>query len=561
MNKLISSFSLGALALCVSGLVSSLQAQQTTTLPANWQQIGSLSPSADPSTLKTTPVGQTSPDKAILVGTAGQPYRMAETASDFMLTMAILTTTKADVDVLLPSGSSIRLTGRTVNKAPGLWQTVDIKYRSEKPAMIEKLTLNGVTIEEGRLVANAAPSPDATPGTLGLRVTNGSVAVKNLVYKAYANRAVARWQGPLTYQIYPGENVGRREDLAGKTLLKQDTTAMISYDVTYGQPRQHAILFSGKLNALQGGEYQFQLNHGGVAGLWIDGKETIPTVYRDLGQPTTGQVTLTAGPHDVQVFFVRSWPRPGLGLFVSQANTRPQALHILTSLPEPDPVSLFSVQAEARPERIRSFVQVPGEKKKRTHSLSVGSPAGIHYTLDLNQMALLQTWKGDFANVTEMWYERGEPQLLTPMGATVPLPPQTALMVLSEAGTEAWPDSVDENTLQYKGLTLDKQGYPTIDYVLAGASVTDASRPGENSLDRTLTITGSPKGTLYCRVAAGSSVEEMGKGLYAINDRSYYVRIDPKTPVRLRQSNGRQEVLVPVVLKNGSGVVQYSIVF
>jgi hypothetical protein len=203
---------------------------------------------------------------------------------------------------------------------------------------------------------------------------------------------------------------------------------------------------------------------------------------------------------------------------------------------------------------------MPGEKTKRTHSMSVGTPAGLHYTLDLNQMALLQAWKGDFANVTEMWYERGEPQILSSMGATVRLPGQTALMTLTSEST-AWPDSVDEKTLQYKGLTVDKEGYPTIEYALAGANVTDAIRPDGNSLVRTLTLSNAPSGTAYCRLAAGSTIEDLGKGLYAVNDRTYYVHIDPKAKVKLRQSQGKQELLMPITTKNGSTSVQYAIVF
>ncbi|HLL95852.1 MAG TPA: hypothetical protein VK404_12810, partial [Spirosoma sp.] len=219
-----------------------------------------------------------------------------------------------------------------------------------------------------------------------------------------------------------------------------------------------------------------------------------------------------------------------------------------------------SVAPEAKPELIRSFVQLPGEKTKRTHSLSVGSPTGLHYTVDLNQMALLQAWKGDFANVTEMWYERGEPQLLEPMGATVRLPVQTPLMVLASETTE-WPDSVGENVLRYKGLTVDKQGVPTITYEMAGLAVTDAIRPDGDALTRTLSLTGSPGGGVaYCRIAAGSSLEEVGKGTYAVNDRSYYVRFDPKAKVKLRQSKGKQELLIPVTMKNGTGSVQYAIV-
>ena len=159
-----------------------------------------------------------------------------------------------------------------------------------------------------------------------------------------------------------------------------------------------------------------------------------------------------------------------------------------------------------------------------------------------------------------MWYERGEPQLLSPLGTTVRLPGQPALMVLTNEAT-AWPDSLNESTLHYKGLTVDKQGAPTISYELAGLTVTDAIRSQEDALMRTVSLTGSPDGTAYCRVAAGTSVEEVSKGLYALNDRSYYIRFDPKAKVKLRQSNGKQELLLPVEMKNSAGSVQYSIVF
>lgn len=534
---------------------SDLPALQLSQLPRpnGWQLVGSVSAGPDGGALKTQP-GST-----VLVGSR-EPLTLATPTDDFRLRFEVLMTPGADVSLTLPGTQPIVLDRSRelarLLKAPGLWQTVEVWYRATGPKgqpVLEKLVLNDVTVREGQTLSGKAAGPVA------LMAANGSVAVRNVGYRVMQNRSVARWSGPLSYTIYEGEN-GKREELAGKKVLKQDTTAMVNYEVAYGQPRRYSILFSGKLNALQAGEYQFDLHQGGIAGLYVDSKELVPATYHDLGQPTSAKTTLTAGPHDVQLFFTRSWARPGLGLFVSQAGTRPQPLHALASLPEPDPVGVISVKPADKPQLIRSFVQMPGEKSKRTHSLSVGSPAGMHYTLDLNQMALLQAWKGDFADVTEMWYERGEPQLLSPMGTAVRLPGQTALMVMANDNAN-WPDSLDDRTLQYKGLTLDKQGYPTIEYVLTGATVTDAVRPEGDALVRTLTVSGSPSGTPYCRVAAGASIEEVGKGLYAVNDRSYYVRFDPRAKVKLRQSGGKQELLLPVGMKNGAGSVQYSVVF
>ena len=534
------------------------------TRPDGWQLVGSVSPTADGSSMRQKAGSN------VLTG-SDSPLTLLTPTDDFRLRFNLMTTPKADVVLTLPTGQSINL-GQSpeivrLMKAPGLWQTVDVWYKTggaNGPAILEKLALNGVTVREMQTLANNRLGP------LTVMSKAGPVAVRNVGYRVMSPRKVAQWSSPVSYTIVEGQYIENPAVARTKKVLKQDTTSQINYEVSYGQPRQYSIFFSGKLNALQTGDYQFELDQGGVAGLWIDGKEVIPTSHRELGQASTGTATLTAGPHTVDVYFSRSWFRPGLGLSVSQAGTRPQPLHAPASLPEPDPVAVISVNPDYNDpmnqvQRIRSFVQMPGEKNKRTHSMSVGSPTGMHYTVDLNQMALLQVWKGDFANTTEMWYERGEPQLLTPLGETIHLPAQTPLMVLTSESA-AWPDSVSENTLQYKGYAVDKQGAPTFTYTLAGATIKDAIRPDltnaeGNALVRTLSLTGSPTGTVYCRIAAGSAVEEVGRGLYAINDRSYFIKLDPKAKTQVRQSNGKQELVLPVDVKNGTGSVAYSIIF
>lgn len=534
-------------------------ASSQLTLPKGWQLAGSVSPTADGSSMRAKS-GNT-----ILTG-SGAPLALLTPTDDFRLRFNLMTTPNADVVMTLPTGQTINL-GKTpemtrLMKAPGLWQTVDVWYKTAGPAgrsVLEKLALNGVTVREMQTLSNAALGP------LTVASVGGPIAVQNIGYRVMMPRKVAQWSSPLSYTIVEGQFIEDRANARTRKVLKQDTTSLLNYEVSYGQPRQYTILFTGKLNALQTGDYRFDLDQGGVGGLWIDGNEVIPTSHRELGQTATGNTTLTAGPHTVEVYFSRSWFRPGLGLFVSQAGTRPQPLHAPASLPEPDPVAVISINPDYHDpmnqvQRIRSFVQMPGEKTKRTHTMSVGSPTGMHYTVDLDQMALLQVWKGDFANTTEMWYERGEPQLLTPLGETVYMSGKTPLMVL-ESEAAAWPDSVGENILQYKGMKVDKQGTPTLEYKLAGTTVMDALKPEGDALTRTLTLTGNPSGTLYCRLAAGTSVEEVSKGLYAVNDRSYYIRIDPKAKARMRQSSGKQELLLPVDMKNGAGTVQYSIIY
>jgi hypothetical protein len=191
---------------------------------------------------------------------------------------------------------------------------------------------------------------------------------------------------------------------------------------------------------------------------------------------------------------------------------------------------------------IRSFIQLDDEKYKRTHCLSVGSPAGWHYTMDLNRGALLHAWRGQFANVTEMWYERGEPQLLFTAGLTVPVSRQSNVAVLP-AATTAWPDSAEIN---YLGYRLDAQGYPMMRYAAGAATVNDYLVPGTDGLVRTVAVEGTPGGgTLYALAGSGRQIVLVESGLYQIDDR-YFVRLDKKVKPVLRNSAGRQELLLPV---------------
>ncbi len=526
-----------------------------TLATANAQQAGGIA-GIDGSGIKAKP------GTGVLIYSGGTPLTMTTQPGDFAMRFDMLMANGTDAILTLPSGDRVDLNqSRDIApllKSPGLWQTIYLAYRAgtaKAAPMLDKLIVNDILVKEGQILAGKA-----TERPVQLIAQSGSVAIRNLGVRTLANRNVASWVGPLTYKLYKA-GIETRDELAGKPLIKTDTVSRLSYDVAYGQSGPFAILFDGKLNTPTAGDYQFDLHMGGISGLWIDGQSVIAMKRHDLGDPETRRMPLTAGLHNVEVLFAKSWPRPGLGLFVSQADTRPQALHAGGSLPEFAPVGQVLIAADAKPTLIRSFIQMPGEVTKRTHSLSVGSRTGMHYSVDLNQMALLMAWKGDFADATDMWYERGEPQLIHPDGTTIYPAPRTALAILPTA-TTAWPDSVGDNVLQYKGISLDKDGLPSIDYAMNGTTIRDQIRPTGTVLWRTLTLGGTtPTGQLYCRLAAGKILEEVAKGLYAIDDRSYFVRFDPKAPVSVRQSAGRQELIMPVSMNGGKATVQYSLEF
>lgn len=118
--------------------------------PGSWQLVGSIATKSD-GTLKSQP-GST-----VLFGSR-DPLTLTTPTDDFQMRFEMLMTTGTDASLSLPTGQKLsfkqdRDKSRLL-KASGLWQTVELWYRTGRdnsPAMLEKLTLNDVTVREGQL--------------------------------------------------------------------------------------------------------------------------------------------------------------------------------------------------------------------------------------------------------------------------------------------------------------------------------------------------------------------------------------------------------------------------
>jgi hypothetical protein len=208
-------------------------------------------------------------------------------------------------------------------------------------------------------------------------------------------------------------------------------------------------------------------------------------------------------------------------------------------------------------------MDMPGEKNAQggtlriTHAVSVGSPDIVHYTYDLDKGALAQVWRGAFLDATPMWHDRGDGSsrprgMVQRLGAPV-------LFLTQLASTQmAWPTDTTGSGFRPKGYALDASDLPTFRYQSFGASVDDKIRvlPEGQGVRREVTIT-NPASNLYARLASGMRISALENGLYVIDDQ-HYVRIDDLGGAKptVRESNGRQELIVPV-----KGKVVYSILF
>ena len=68
----------------------------------------------------------------------------------------------------------------------------------------------------------------------------------------------------------------------------------------------------------------------------------------------------------------------------------------------------------------------------------------------------------------------------------------------------------------------------------------------------------NPSGDLYARLAAGSKIEAGDNGLYLVDGKAYYLRLDETNGAKplIREANGGQELIVPV-----RGKLSYSVLF
>ena len=514
--------------------------------------------------------GSITPDRngaGVLIGSAGQTLKTRATMQDLRLRFDFMLSPNAQAYVMLPGGARLLLAeGGSVNepgattsgyaglfptqnatKAAGLWQTLELAYDASTPtqpnlARLNSVMLNGVIVQQGEYLPLAQPVAQAQP--LALEITKGTVAFRNLGYQALANRKPLSLN-EITYKLLTDAWDTKKP----VKVEREGKTATITQELGNGM-REFHLVFEGEMQADEAGEYTFTIAQSGpVAQLTVDGKEVLAVGESTSQDVHAGRVMLDKGKHKFTLRYSRfPWRAPALGLSVSTAGVRPYDLTALSSLPVPDPKPYISVTPEGRPEMIRSFIKYQDEKSKRTHAVSVGSPAGWHYTMDLNRAALLQTWRGQFADVTEMWYERGEPQLLETAGLTVPVSGQSSYAVLANA-TAAWPDSSD---LNYLGYRLDAQGTPTLRYAFGPATLTDQLAAAADGLTRTLAVTGATVPNLYALLGTGENITMVEKGLYKIDNR-YYVRVEGKAKVMQRTSGGRQELLLPL-----GGTVRYT---
>jgi len=439
--------------------------------------------------------------------------------------------------------------------APNEWQHLDVEFQAPRfdaagkkiaPARFVKVMLNGIIIHENVVIfgptRSAAFTDEAPKGPLVIQGDHGPVAFRNIRY-ALLNDFKATLTD-LTYRYYEG----KFDDFNELTKEKETRTGPADgIDAKLADnPNTLGLVFSGTLDVDTPDEYQFTVERYG-------------RTTKDDAE--SAEKKLSAGHHALQIGYIKnfSWRPSKLGLFISKTNSRPVALHVPASIPNETPAPLISVAVGEEPEIIRSFMAFGG--KKKTHVISVGDPGGINYSYDLDQAGLLYIWRGEFLNVTEMWFERGEPQWAFPMGASISLKGRPVVTLVTD-DVAPLPDSLDYTSdFIYKGYLLNEQRNPVFRYQYKNVSVEDVMQPAPDNrgITRTISIGNvmSPQ-IVYVRLAQGASVVKVDDHVYAIDDQRYFIQVPDNIKVEIRKAGKNAEL---VVACSAASTVQFSLIW
>jgi hypothetical protein len=456
-------------------------------------------------------------------------------------------------------------------KAPGLWQRMKIAFRAprfntsgEKIANARFLSveLNGVKIHDNLEVPHPTGGPvennEKPTGPLMIQGDHGPVAFRNFRIKLIKELDVKL--SNIGYKTYYGPFRSTADFISQKPATS-GTMEQLSVEVLEKENAYGAV-YSGTITVPEKAEYHIITSVTGGTKLIINNQELLNVQRADAWLLDTARITLDAGsyPFEIQNFKDASWMPPQLGLFVSTASMYPKPLHAYNSLPPSEnPVAPIFITTGQEPKLLRAFLDFNGNRSQRlTHTIGVGDPSGVNYVYDLSTGNVVCMWRGDFVDATPMWHDRGDGSF-KPMGAAQFTFVNQPLSYLSDNNT-TFPAKRNENDLIPKGYVIDpKNNLPIFKYLYSGMEVLDKISPADEnrSLEREISIKGAPQANLYFKLAEGSAILSMSDGRYAINDRAYYIKLDPAIEASVRDVNGKKELIVAV----RNNLIKYTIIW
>ena len=215
------------------------------------------------------------------------------------------------------------------------------------------------------------------------------------------------------------------------------------------------------------------------------------------------------------------------------------------------------LEPQDRPILYRNFLEGLSAR-----GIAVGYPGGLNVAWDAQTMNLAKLWQGQFIDASMHWRDRGVGRQ-KPLGDLVLNYENRSPVALLKDASEPWPDSKTiAEAYKFLGYRNDKSGHPTFRYRVGEVAVGDRfelsigpkDSPG---LKRTLSFEpgkGQAAPGLWVRLAEGSKIVAQGKNTWSVDDK-FQVTIAESiaASAKLRDSGGKQELVVPVSLQDAVG--------
>jgi hypothetical protein len=447
-------------------------------------------------------------------------------------------------------------------KAPGLWQKMKISFRAPRfnaagqkieNARFNYVDLNGVRIHDNVEVPLPTGGPvennEKALGPLMIQGDHGPVAFRNIKYSLLKEANVSL--NDITYQTWYG-NYKLISDFAGLKPNAAGSLTELTCEVLENE-NEYGASYKGTITVSEDASYKFILACSGGGRLVVNNQQLVNHQSGDAFRSDEATITLKAGtyPFEIYNFKYASWLPPRLGLYV-QTGASPKPLHTFNSFPPDDqPVSPILINPGSEPRMIRAFLDFKGQYKQRlTHTIGVGDPSGTHYVYDLKAGNLVCVWHGDFVDATPMWHDRGDGSF-RPMGAVQYLFTNQPLAFLASE-TATFPaitreDEIKASEYRGKGYEIETAtGRPIFKYTYQGIDVADKIYPDQQGRiihEVNIKNRGTKPG-LYYKLAEGKSIKQIPNGAYAVDDKSYYIRVTKGANPRIREVNGIQELYI-----------------
>ena len=471
--------------------------------------------------------------------------------------------------VTLPDLSVTNATPRfQTDLTPGVWQDLEVVFiaaQDDAPAILPAIYLNGSLVHYQQAYA----ANDAPAGPLTLNIESGELEIKDLRYSdqggvgSTVNADGVSLNIPLLrYEYYDlAKDVVDVNNWAQLTPAKTGYINRFDLNAIKEKGSAYAIRFFGKLTVPKAGEYKLSVYTPASVAAYVDGQKIINDPGKHGARQTDGFIELSEGRHDFRLDYVQSggWSKIDVK-YQAPGESKVKFLNTMESnkaIAGPGAPNPQKLKTDDYPYLLRSFLYFPAPKvyesaEKRTHVISVGEADGPHYSLDLQSGALLQMWRGDFADTYDMWVGRGEPQVMRPLGPAIALDgaPQWGTI---DGDDDRWPDTIAADAgFRHVRHTLDEAGRPTFEYTMKGGhSLSDKLTPENGSLLRELTHTAGGNTGVYTLVAAAREIAEVAPGEYALRGPGMGLKIESYDGSRLvlQRSGGKDRLLAEIPAK------------